>query len=917
MMSIMLQFFGVFLFCWMCYITCGVPTQPPLCTYPPGSIACKTWNYTNVDCAYRKLTCVPPLQQSAVIESLDLSQNQIISVPDYTFSGFQTLLRLDLSYNNISVINNQTFSGLSRLRYLDLSGNSVKIVNGSPFKDFRSLQKLIIQYGDTKSQLITATSFVGLTNLQSLEIYVFELENILNAPFAGLISLSDLTIREDTYGWPDTQCDTIDFTGLSNLKNLTVGALACFDICPLISLQKLVTVNKTSLRNECLKNIPLTTLEFWNMDEYDNSMIYESLYNLTSLSMNNQDPAVIEKLRFLPSPLQNLKIELQDVNMNCTFFKPMTLWNASLHVLYIDTFSLIINGSPFKQFSKLMSLSLRGFSISFNENAFAGLTNLQELDLNYIGFKYTNLLESGALRIFRKYNSLRVLNLVNSGIESSTVLDQACAISSLKRLDLSGNMFYIHDSKRTFPNLETLIIKEGDMVIEGLLCHIAPTLKTIDYEGLRAIFDDRIRCPYLEDMKLSNSWVSYKTFNLFKVEVPCLTQLHLTRLQVPGTGPDYLPMMGDKGLLTRFEAPQLKVLIVSSNQISVISKRDSKLLSKLTYLDLSDNLLTTVDGLRNLNNIVRLRLSGNKITTLPKWFFSVSTYPFLEIVDLAENLYVCDCNIMPFSKWVTGNRVVSLYNFEYYNLEHSNNYLCFLPDSRKGLSITSIDLDCKSYIWMYILIGIVSIITFIIISFVIALYHWNIKNRLYLLLRRQRDRVNYILDDDDDDDDDDQEDEDGIPRYDAYVTYHQQDEDWVADELEATIEGGQEPLRLCIRGRDIPANLPIYNAISRYMKRSRKVLVIMSRRYAADKNRCKFELNMAHQRLLEENENVLLLILLEDIPDELMTLRMRQLFRQVLCLKWPAGECEQNLFWRRLREEIKKRVPVDHHFEME
>ena len=101
------------------------------------------------------------------------------------------------------------------------------------------------------------------------------------------------------------------------------------------------------------------------------------------------------------------------------------------------------------------------------------------------------------------------------------------------------------------------------------------------------------------------------------------------------------------------------------------------------------------------------------------------------------------------------------------------------------------------------------------------------------------------------------------------------------------------------------------------MKRSRKVLVIMSRCYAADKNRCKFELNMAHQRLLEENENVLLLILLEDIPDELMTLRMRQLFRQVLCLKWPAGECEQNLFWRRLREEIKKRVPVDHHFEIE
>ena len=184
-----------------------------------------------------------------------------------------------------------------------------------------------------------------------------------------------------------------------------------------------------------------------------------------------------------------------------------------------------------------------------------------------------------------------------------------------------------------------------------------------------------------------------------------------------------------------------------------------------------------------------------------------------------------------------------------------------------------------------------------------------------MLFNRRIDRMNYLVNDDGGDDGD-QDDEDGIPKYDAYVTYHQQDEDWVADELEATIEEGEEPLKLCIRGRDIPANLPIYNAISRYMKRSRKVLVIMSSRYAADKNSCKFELNMAHQRVLEEHENVLLLILLEDIPDELMTLRMRQLFRQVFCFRWPAGECEQNLFWRRLREEIKKRVPVDHDFEI-
>ena len=46
-----------------------------------------------------------------------------------------------------------------------------------------------------------------------------------------------------------------------------------------------------------------------------------------------------------------------------------------------------------------------------------------------------------------------------------------------------------------------------------------------------------------------------------------------------------------------------------------------------------------------------------------------------------------------------------------------------------------------------------------------------------------------------------------------------------------------------------------------------------------------------------------------------MTLMLRQLFRRVLCVRWPGGECEQRVFWQRLREELKRRVPVDEYYE--
>ncbi len=71
---------------------------------------------------------------------------------------------------------------------------------------------------------------------------------------------------------------------------------------------------------------------------------------------------------------------------------------------------------------------------------------------------------------------------------------------------------------------------------------------------------------------------------------------------------------------------------------------------------------------------------------------------------------------------------------------------------------------------------------------------------------------------------------------------------------------------------------------------------------------------MAHHRVLEEGRNVMIFIILEEIPDNQMTLLLRQLFCRVQCLKWPPDGYGQYLFWRRLQEELKRPVPLDRRF---
>ncbi|XP_072048543.1 uncharacterized protein [Amphiura filiformis] len=915
MAVVILQYISILLLCPRLVMNSAATNQSPC--YPSGSIACKIYNQTRIDCANRNLVCIPLLPSNTSLESIELFGNQLSHIPDEAFKGLHNLISLDLSSNNISDLYGDSFNGLHQLLVLNLFGNSLTNVTGTSFRDLTSLQTLDLRLNLITS--LTATAFATLTSLEVLHIDFSSLANVPSKPFITLPSLQDLTFEIDTVIF---DCgDTREFfTGLIELKHLAVGATEnCTNFCPLTSLETLILTGaniEQNITDECWSKIPLKHTEVYATNVLHS--LYKYLHNLTSLSLHttyeDDNNAVIQDLNTLNSPLQNLSLSLSDaVILNSTTFECVANWNATLTVLEISADEFWIGDSSFKWFPNLHILWITGEEDGspqvikhFSKTAFNGLINLQELHLNYL---YFNVLTSNALGTFSTYNTLKVLDLAHNDIED-IMDDQLTSISSLAKIDLSDNKYnYLTYSSPRSPNLTTLLLNKASLGISLVdleeTCNNAPNLAVFD-----ATFWDinvgRGTCRKLVALHLDES-----TLDLTEAEinVPQLQILHMAQVRLYDQQLAINYVRNITRVLKLFKSHNLQILDLSSNDISTIDKEDAMLMRNLTELDLSNNQLTSLGNLHNLKYMQTLFLSGNKLRDVIESFLSKSSHPRLQSVNLNNNPLVCDCSIVALRNWLLTDKQVFLYG---YSAEDAN-YCCSSPDSKQGFSITEIALECKPKLWMYISIGIACFIVVVITTIIVVRYRWHIQYIRFLLFNRRPYQNNLINNGDDVLGDD--EDEDGVPRYDAYVIYHVQDEDWVDGELLANIEEGEEPFRLCLKTRDIRAGRLILNELSLHIQRSRKIIAILSPHFVDD-NWCHFELNMAHRRLLEENPNVLIFILLEELPQRRLTLLLRQLFCRVLCLKWPGDGYGQYLFWQRLREELKRPVPLDRRFQI-
>ena len=88
-----------------------------------------------------------------------------------------------------------------------------------------------------------------------------------------------------------------------------------------------------------------------------------------------------------------------------------------------------------------------------------------------------------------------------------------------------------------------------------------------------------------------------------------------------------------------------------------------------------------------------------------------------------------------------------------------------------------------------------------------------------------------------------------IKIYDAFVSYSGADWEWVVNTLQERLETHDPPYKLCIHDRDFLAGAPIQENIMNSVNQSKRML----------------EFRAAHQKVLEERTNYLIIILFDDV----------------------------------------------------
>ena len=661
------------------------------------------------------------------------------------------------------------------------------------------------------------------------------------------------------------------FVQLSSLQFLTLELLTCINVSEILFVGLDQLTNLLLITNRCTIDfsplISLTTLSYQYKAPYNHAQIPNTLNSLNS-------------------SLQSLELWLRASygRVNSTTFESLPKWKESLQNLtigwtYIGGVDIVIEGSPFQWFPQLKRLQIQGYGATSSwtdpKNTFQGLASLKEVHLIELSIK-----DSLAASVLSTpvMSSLQVLNLAKNEIgDSNELWNMIHDMSTLETIDLSrradNSFIYSFQLFSNKSNLRTLNLNHLAWGIIGLC--------------------QKIKVPNLFSFYSSKSAV-YTCSNRALIQAPRLEELHLSGIELKVNKGDKWRNIPVIGVLSIFDEPQLKTLYLSDNQIEWIEEGDARRLSNVTHLDLSNNMLTSLSNLAHLYNIEVLLLGANHLYAVPMNLLSNNV---LQILDLFDNRFVCNCSIERFQKWVLVDDITHLWN------NGGGGYKCIEPYS--GYSITELHLDCEVPLLMYISVSVTGGLVTIFAAILAVRYRWHIQYRIFLLFKRRAYLIN------DDDSDDDFEDEDGVPRYDAYVIYHDEDEDWVTEQLLANIEEDhEEQFKLCLKDRDMRAGRSIFNELSLHIQRSRKTLVILTPRFVDD-NWCYFQLNMAHHRVLEESHNVLIFVILEEIPDNRLTLLLRQLFCKSQCLKWQNDNYGQNLFWRRLREELKRPVPRD------
>ena len=302
-------------------------------------------------------------------------------------------------------------------------------------------------------------------------------------------------------------------------------------------------------------------------------------------------------------------------------------------------------------------------------------------------------------------------------------------------------------------------------------------------------------------------------------------------------------------------------------------------------MDLQENSLTHLNK-DTMDRIDALKLISPKFT-----------------INLVRNPLDCSCSNLQFIQWAFEHKTTFV-TFDLHTCVYHDKLVKF---SNVEQIVRNLNFDCSMNLALKLSTSLLALVIVITgVSVFLYRHRWDVR---FFFIKFVAKRNVYI----------DRESYRCVFEYDAFVSYHNNDVDWVRDELYKNLdeEGGEHDLvdnqarfKLCIHARDFTPGTPIEDNIIRAIESSRKTILVLSESFLTS-DWCEFELQMARMESFDKGRNLIIVVMLEPLEIEHMSKSLRLLIRRNTYIEWFEDPNNRANFWEKLREALGSDTDVD------
>ncbi|XP_034291249.1 toll-like receptor 7 [Pantherophis guttatus] len=814
-----------------------------------------------------------PQNLSSNLRELYLYNNAIRNITEYDLFSLNKLEVLDLSGNcprchNVRyhciecpgsiLINPRAFDSLKHLKVLRLHSTSLQQVDSNWFKNTRNLQVLDLSQNYLAQEIQQAHFLQFLPNLVELDLsFNYKLGSypskfILPKTFSNLSKLQSLRIRGFVFKElnqhtinnliPLKKLNVLDF-GTNFIRNVNISMFKEFQNLRTIIL----SFNKISLFSYEPNSRLCSVLN--SADDQFNGNVLKDMqyfrYDTYGQSCRSKDTEDSNTLPFVNETSCSNYGKSLDLSRNNIFFIKSSDFQQLSDLKFLNisnnAMSQALNGTEFAHLSSLKCLDLSNNRIDLlHQNAFQQLKELEVLNLSDNSYYFKAEGVTFMLNFTKYLVNLKILIMNGNEISEST--DKGMTSDSIKILEFRRNRLDI-------------LWKDG----------------TNEY---LAFFKNLIT---LESLDISENFLTLLPHDVFYNLPPKLKVLKLARNLLKTFNWGCLPALKN-----------LEILDLSNNQLTTVPHELSNCTETLQTFILQNNKIRklTDNFLKDAFFLRHLDLSFNKIKTIRNSSFPKNVINGLRTLHLNGNSFKCNCDIVWLVHWINETNVKIPFL--------ATDVTCAGPRVWKDKSLILLDLNtCElDNSQIYYLSSALVIIILMILPVIIHLYFWDVWYIYHFCIAKLKGYKRLFSSE---------------VKYDAFVVYDNKDAavtEWVLKELIEKLEDQKEKkFNICLEERDWLPGHPLMENLNDSIQMSRKTIFVLTNSYIASGN-FRTAFYMAHQRLVDEKVDVIILIILEKLLQMSKCLRLRKTLCSRSCLEWPTNPHSQVYFWHCLRNSL-------------